>query len=362
VIDDLPDNLGEDERLLVDVLDALAAKHVGPACVEADRSGVLAPRLTGMLADQGLLHAGSTEAGEDAVRPLLDLLVVERLARVGAAAAALVAGGHDAAAAYEGDGRARIAGGSPATLAVGVDGAVVATARGSRWELNGRAERVELPDAALTVVVLADTSEGEAAAFEVARDADGVRWDDAEPTTGMRGLAVAGIELDDCAVADDQRVGGPNGVWAARAHRALSSAALCVGIGAGALALASAYADERRQFGEPLRAFPAVAGMLADGEVRVAAAAALLWSVARTSERRGPGTEAAARGAASTAATAARFATRQAVQVHGGYGYMREQAVERCLRDAISASARGGGSDLIRVDTRRERRLRTGQS
>ena len=346
---DLPYDLFDEERMLVEVLDAIAVERVAAACAEADERGRLEPGLATLLHEQGLLLAGVPEVAEELVRPLLGVLVVERLARAGAAAAGLVAGAHDAAAAFEGRARERLSAAETATLADGTGGAVTATADGSRWILQGRVSRVELPDAAQTLVVLAGTDDGGEAAFAVERHAEGVGLGDREPTTGMRGLPVAAIDFDDCAARDDQRVAGPAGVSAARAHRAVSSAALCVGIGAGAHAVAAAYADERRQFGQTLRGFPAVAGMLLDIETRVAAAAALMWTAARWLERPGAEAESVARRAASDAAAAVRFATRAAVQVHGGYGYIREQVVERYMRDAISAAARAGGTELVRL-------------
>jgi alkylation response protein AidB-like acyl-CoA dehydrogenase len=346
---DLPPGLSDEELLLVEMVDAVAAERIAPACREADVCAQLDVSVPKVLAEQGLLYAGSAEAAGSGTYPLLGLLVIERLARVGAAAAALVATTHDAAAAYEGGARGALSTNAVLTLAAGGRGGMIAVRDGSGWRLQGHLARVEMPAGVETIVVLAGTEDGSDGAFELDRDAGGASWTE-ERSTGLRGLPVYSGELESCLVPDAHRAGGMIGARTARAHRAASSAALGVGIAAGAHIVASAYADERRQFGRRLREFPAVQGMLLDIEVSVASAAALLWAAARALENVEPSTESTCLRAASVASRTALSATRSAVQVHGGYGYIREYVVERYMRDAISAAARVGGSDPVRLD------------
>ena len=152
--------------------------------------------------------------------------------------------------------------------------------------------------------------------------------------TGLRGLHTLTVELDGAATTE---LAGPEAAHAARVHRRLAIAAAATGTGRRAVADASAYLEERHQFGRPLAEFGALRRMLADAAAAVAAAAAL-WR------------EAAARPDAATAAQAARTATVAAVraadtgvQLHGGYGYVSDHRAERQLRDAITLRALAGG-------------------
>ena len=111
-------------------------------------------------------------------------------------------------------------------------------------------------------------------------------------------------------------------------------AAQAVGIAAGALEKAVAYSAERKQFGKPITSFQGVQFMLADMATQVEAARALIYQAARTidaGEKNVAGISAMAKVFASD--TAMRVTT-DAVQVFGGYGYMKEYPVEKMMRDA----------------------------
>jgi butyryl-CoA dehydrogenase len=111
-------------------------------------------------------------------------------------------------------------------------------------------------------------------------------------------------------------------------------AAQALGIAQGALDKAVAYSRERKQFGKPISAFQGIQFMLADMATQVEAARALTYAAART-------IDSGARNVSKVSAMAKLFAsdtamkvTTDAVQVYGGYGYMKEYPVEKMMRDA----------------------------
>lgn len=351
---ELPGGLGADEELFVEVLDDLTVTRVAPAAAEIDATGTIDPALVALLAAQGFL--GPLADPGDGV--LLDVLLVERLARGSAALAAVPAGIADCRAAFPA-GRAPTGEWRPTLVDAGA-GALTADPDGPGWRLGGYAARVEWAAEADTLVVIA-TVDGEPAVFSIDRGALGVESGPIETTSGLHGLPVRGVifrdvRVDDADIVGDVRADNAGGrdrdgataaAEAARRHRALTSAAMAVGLSAAAVEAAIAYAGERRQFGRSLSEFGAIRALVADMESRTAAAAELLWAAARCGDvLHGTGRARAAR-AARVAIEAALSVTRDAVQVHGGYGYIREQPVERAMRDAMSVAARAHGTGAL---------------
>jgi alkylation response protein AidB-like acyl-CoA dehydrogenase len=119
-------------------------------------------------------------------------------------------------------------------------------------------------------------------------------------------------------------------------------AAIATGIARAALEHATTYADQREQFGRRIRQFQGIRMKLADMKVRTAAAAALLReaAVART--------PAAAAGARVFASESAMWVTTQAVQIFGGYGYMRDYPVEKTMRDAKATEVLAATNEALR--------------
>jgi acyl-CoA dehydrogenase len=121
-------------------------------------------------------------------------------------------------------------------------------------------------------------------------------------------------------------------------------AAIAIGIAQAALEHARAYADEREQFGTKLRDFEGLQYKLADMATRIAAARALLLSVCQAD-----GSGSGASMAKVFASEAAVFVTTQAVQIFGGYGYMRDYPVEKLMRDAKATEMLEGSNESLRV-------------
>jgi alkylation response protein AidB-like acyl-CoA dehydrogenase len=128
----------------------------------------------------------------------------------------------------------------------------------------------------------------------------------------------------------------------------LGIAVQAVGIARRALEHAVAYSAERRQFGQALREFEGVQFKLADMATRVEAARALAHVAAARRDRGEPITTAASM-AKLFASEAAMWVTTQAVQLFGGYGYMRDFPVEKLFRDAKATEIYEGTSEIQRI-------------
>jgi alkylation response protein AidB-like acyl-CoA dehydrogenase len=133
----------------------------------------------------------------------------------------------------------------------------------------------------------------------------------------------------------------------------LGIAAQAIGIARAALEQATRYAGERRQFGQALRSFQAIQFKLADMALRVTASRALLHLTAAAKDR---GESITMHGSMSKllASETAMHVTDEAVQIFGGYGYVKEYPVERLLRDAKVTEIYEGTSEIQRIVIARE--------
>ncbi len=125
-------------------------------------------------------------------------------------------------------------------------------------------------------------------------------------------------------------------------------AAQALGIAQGALDEAVAYARERKQFDKPISTFQGVQFQLADMATQVEAARLLVYQAAYRASHRLPYTQASAMAKLHASETAMRVTT-QAVQILGGYGYIRDFPVERMMRDAKITEIYEGTSEIQRL-------------
>lgn len=123
----------------------------------------------------------------------------------------------------------------------------------------------------------------------------------------------------------------------------LGIAAIALGIAQAALEYARGYADEREQFNTKLRDFEGIQYKLAEMVMRIEAARALLQKAAAEPS------EATTAMAKVFASETAMWVTTQAVQIYGGYGYMRDYPVEKLMREAKATELLQGPNDLLRV-------------
>ena len=175
---------------------------------------------------------------------------------------------------------------------------------------------------------------------------------------GYRGMQEYEIAFDGFAVADANLLGGPTGqgfaqLMATFESARIQTAARAIGVGQNALDLALDYALTRRQFGEPISAFPRVANKLAMMAAELLGARRLAWFAA-TAKDAGRRCDLEAGMAKLTAARIAWACADNAVQIHGGTGFAVEQPVSRILADArILNIFEGAGEIQAQVIARR---------
>jgi len=169
---------------------------------------------------------------------------------------------------------------------------------------------------------------------------------------GLKSSATAMVSLDDAVVPAADLLGaegeGYKIALATLDHSRLGIAAQALGIGQAALDEALRYAKEREQFGSKLIDHQAVAFRLADMDVELEAARWLTYRAAWLSERPGRCTRTSAEAKLLASEVANRIVA-AAVQVHGGYGYSREYAVERLYREARVTTIYEGTSEVQRM-------------
>jgi hypothetical protein len=186
--------------------------------------------------------------------------------------------------------------------------------------------------------------------FIVPTDAAGYRAGKPEDKMGLRASNTTSVALEHLRLPADALLGdeGMGFVYAMEGLDAgrLGIAIQAVGIARRALEHAVAYCAERRQFGRPIGEFQAVQFKLADMATRVAAARALAHAAAA---RRDRGERITREAAMAKLFETAMWVTTQAVQLFGGYGYMRDYPVEKLMRDAKVTEIYEGTSEVQRI-------------
>ena len=195
-------------------------------------------------------------------------------------------------------------------------------------------------------------------AFLVFKDDRGVSFGKEERKMGIRGSPTREVYFEDARVPADRLVGreGEGFTYAMRTldYSRPTIAAQALGIAQGAFDFAARYATERHQFGKPISQFEGLQFMLADMAMEVEAARLLVYKAASLVDAQDPRMTYFASVAKAFAGDAAMKVTTDAVQILGGYGYMREYPVERMMRDAKITQIYEGTNQIQRVVIARE--------
>lgn len=189
-------------------------------------------------------------------------------------------------------------------------------------------------------------------AFIVEADWDGVQVGAKEDKLGIRSSDTHTIMYTDVKVPKENRI-GKDGFGFKFAMKTLSGgrigiAAQALGIAAGAYELALAYAQEREAFGKPIAKHQAIAFKLADMATEIEAARLLVYRAAWLKDQGADYSTASAMAKLYASEVAMRH-TVEAVQVHGGYGFVKEYHVERLMRDAKITQIYEGTSEVQKI-------------
>jgi alkylation response protein AidB-like acyl-CoA dehydrogenase len=233
--------------------------------------------------------------------------------------------------------------------------------RGDHYLLNGTKNWITNGNSASVYLVMAQTYPEKRHkginTFIVARDTPGLSIGSKENKMGIRGSDTHSLSFTDVKVPRENRI-GEDGFGFRFAMNVLNGgrigiASQALGIAAGAYELSLAYARQRKSFGQEIARHQAIQFKLADMATQIDAARLLCWQAAADKD--------AGRDYVKSAAMAKLFASRvamettiEAVQIHGGYGYVKEYHVERMMRDAKITQIYEGTSEIQKIVISRE--------
>ncbi|MGH9867636.1 MAG: acyl-CoA dehydrogenase family protein [Candidatus Polarisedimenticolia bacterium] len=368
--------LRDEQRMARDMVREFADREMSPVVGALERAGEYPAAIIARLVDLGIL--GMTipeEFGGSAFDSVTVALVMEEIARVCASTAVTVSVHNSAAASpiaifgtraqkqryLPAMARGEIIGGFALTEpGCGSDAAAVRTRavkRGERYVLNGTKTWITNVRVGGVFVLMAvtDPSAGRRgiSAFLVEPSLPGFAFGKDEDKMGLRSSTTGMIVLTDCEVPESSLL-GEEGMGLRVALSTLDGgrigiAAQALGIARGAYEAARLYAKQRTAFGKTVADFQAIRFMLADMATEIEAARLLIL---RAADMRDRGEKSYGPQAAMAKLYASEMANRvayKAVQIHGGYGYSKEYAVERMYRDARVTTIYEGTSEIQRT-------------
>jgi alkylation response protein AidB-like acyl-CoA dehydrogenase len=326
--------LTSEQAMLAETVARFSAASVAPRAVAWERAAAPEPAVLEAAASLGLLGLLVPAEQDGAGLGPLELAVALRELAKGSASLALVVLAHDLV-------------GHALALSGGSTDLVGALARGERLattslplaELDAlhvdEARRVRGTTAPLPVATLARVALVTLPTGGALLPAEALSAAEPTPTLGFVAAGLATLRCDGTALA----LFDPKVMSATRATGVIGLSAIALGVGEAALDEARRYASERRQFGQAIADFQATQWKLANAATELAAAWALTAAAAST-----PGA-AGILEASLAAVEAAERAADDAVQIHGGYGYTKDFAVERHYRDAKACGVLFSGSE-----------------
>jgi alkylation response protein AidB-like acyl-CoA dehydrogenase len=223
------------------------------------------------------------------------------------------------------------------------------------YAISGRKTFITNAPVADLLIIFARTSDGLGpfgiTAFLVEAGTDGCSVTPNMKKMGLRSSPMAELVLDDCVVPSSSILGekgrGADVFQASMRWERACIMASQVGVMRRALDASVAYARERRQFGKPIAKFESVSDKIADMKIAIDASRALVLRVGWLMDQGLDTTTEAAVAKAFISEANVRVQL-NAIQIHGGYGYMTEMGIERGLRDAVAGTIYSGTSEIQR--------------
>jgi alkylation response protein AidB-like acyl-CoA dehydrogenase len=367
--------LSDDQEILRRSVREFAESEIRPHVMEWDEAQQFPMTLLAKLAEVGLTGIQFPEEYGGAAMSAVDYSIcIEELARVCPAIALSVAAHNGLCSAHIGMFgsdeqkrtflprlvRGEVLGAWGLTEAnAGSDAAgmrTTATRQGDRWVLNGSKTFITHGRIGGVMVVIAVTDRSKAhrgiSAFIVEHGTPGMAAGKKENKLGMRASDTSEVIFTDCRVPSSQLLGQEgqgfvNTLQVLDAGR-IGIAALSVGLAQGAYEAARGYARERRQFGQPIAAFQAIQWKLADLATRIEAARLLTYRAAHLKDRGVRMTRESSMAKLFASETAVRAAD-ECVQIHGGYGFVKDYPAEKYFRDVKLLTIGEGTSEIQRL-------------
>jgi alkylation response protein AidB-like acyl-CoA dehydrogenase len=235
-----------------------------------------------------------------------------------------------------------------------------AVRREGRWVINGQKRWVTNGSVADQYLLFCRSGAGreDISVFVVPAGAKGLSFGKKERKMGLRGGPMCDVILEDVEVGEECLIGDVGDGWRileriANTMRCWGAGSICLGIAGAALDIAARYANQRTAFGRPIGKFQGISFKLADMATALRTAQLLVrdtnWRVDREFPDVSPATLAQVSMAKCYAADSAMKITTEAVQVLGGYGYVREYHVERMMRDAKVFQILDGSNEVQRI-------------
>jgi len=232
----------------------------------------------------------------------------------------------------------------------------VAVRQGDSWVINGSKHFITHGKIGSVMVAMAvtDRTKGHrgVSAFVIEHGTPGMSAGKKEDKLGMRASDTSEVIFQDCRVPGSQLLGDEgqgfiNTLQVLDAGR-IGIAALSVGLAQGAYEAALHYAKERRQFGQPIAAFQAIQWKLADNAVRIEAARLLTYRAAFLKDLGGRTTRESSMAKLYASEIAVKAAD-DCVQIHGGYGFVKDYPAEKYFRDVKLLTIGEGTSEIQRL-------------
>jgi len=373
-------NLTEEQKMIREMVRNFAEKEVAPMAEKIDESETFPAQNVRRMAELGLLGMMiPQEYGGSGLDVLSYVIAIEEIARFCASTAVIMSvnnslvcdpiykfGTEEQKKKFliplaRGEKLGCFCLSEPGTGSDAAAQKTVAIKKGNEWVLNGTKNFITNgPQADVAIVfAMSDRSKGHRgiSAFIVEKGTPGYTVGKIEKKLGIRGSSTSQIILEDCRVPEENMLGnegeGFKIAMSTLDGGRIGIASQALGIARGAYEDALSYAKQREAFGQPISNFQGIQWMLADMAVRIDAARLLIWRAALLKQGGQKYTKEAAM-AKLFASETAMWTVTKAVQIHGGYGYIKDYRVERFFRDAKITEIYEGTSEIQRNVIARE--------
>lgn len=373
--------LDDDQRMILDTVRRMVTKEIAPRALELDREAAFPERAMHLFAENGLLNPLlSADYGGTGMGLFTFALILEEISTACASTALLLISQADAMLPIQegasddlkervlsqlGDTSTKLIALAVTEPAAGSDVLAMKTRavkKGDAYVINGQKCFITNGSVADFMVVYAYTDPDEGprgmSAFVVEKGTPGLNYGKNEDKMGMRGSISSELFFEDMAVPAENLIGQEGGGFAnlmsTLGQNRLFCAAQAVGIARGAYEEAVNFARERVQFGKPIGEQSPIQFMVADMAAAIESSRLLTHKAARHFDEGDPKNGTLYGGMAKfMASDTAMHVTTDAVQIMGGYGYMKEYGVERMMRDAKLTQIYTGTNQITRMVTGR---------